>query len=107
MIKEGYIVKVKERNDGEETVDYIVGPRGKVEVGEDGVAGLVKSVYGENATEDLEKRIERSLGIGERRPAAPNAGASTQNGTRKSAGRPRRRQAEDEQQQDQDSDEDE
>lgn len=107
MIKEGYIVKVKERNDGEETVDYIVGPRGKVEVGEDGVAGLVKSVYGENATDDLEKRIERSLGIGERRPAAPNAGASTQNGTRKAAGRPRRRQAEDEQQRDEDSDEDE
>lgn len=108
MVREGYIVKVKERNDGEETVDYVVGPRGKVEVGEDGVAGLVRSVYGENAAEDLEKRIERSLGLGERRAAGPTAGASTQNGTKRGAGRQRRQPAEDGQQvEEDDSDEEE
>ncbi|OAG06355.1 uncharacterized protein CC84DRAFT_1176368 [Paraphaeosphaeria sporulosa] len=32
MAKDGYIVKVKETQGGEELVDYIVGPRGKVEV---------------------------------------------------------------------------
>ncbi|KAL8683124.1 MAG: hypothetical protein Q9186_000938, partial [Xanthomendoza sp. 1 TL-2023] len=40
MEKEGYIVKVRERDGGgEESVDYVVGPRGKAEVGERGVAG--------------------------------------------------------------------
>jgi hypothetical protein len=69
MVKEGYIVKIKDTSAGEELVDYMVGPRGKVEVGDEGVAGLVKTVYGDGALPDLEKRIERSLGIGERRAA--------------------------------------
>ncbi|KAL9635518.1 MAG: hypothetical protein Q9204_002601, partial [Flavoplaca sp. TL-2023a] len=43
MEKEGYIVKVRERDGGgEESVDYVVGPRGKAEVGEVGVAGCVR-----------------------------------------------------------------
>lgn len=63
MIKEGYIVRIKENADGEEMIDYRVGPRGRVEVGEDGVAAMVKTVYGDSATDDLEKRIQRSLGI--------------------------------------------
>lgn len=55
---------------GEEVIEYMVGPRGKVEVGESGVAGLVREVYGrttsteENGTEasrDFEKRLDRSL----------------------------------------------
>ncbi|KAL9098236.1 MAG: hypothetical protein Q9163_006067 [Psora crenata] len=65
MIKEGYIIKVKERDQGgEETVDYVVGPRGKVEVGEKGVAGLVRTIYGKKDTEadELERRLVRSLG---------------------------------------------
>ncbi|KAJ5785619.1 MAGE protein [Penicillium pulvis] len=46
LCKEGYIVRNREVEGGEETIEYIVGPRGKVEVGSSGVAGLVREVYG-------------------------------------------------------------
>lgn len=37
---EGYVVKVCERDGGgEESIDYVLGPRGKAEIGERGVAG--------------------------------------------------------------------
>ena len=65
MERQGYIVKVRERDGGgEETVDYIVGPRGKAEVGERGVAGVVRGVYGKNELQEdeLERRLVRSLG---------------------------------------------
>ncbi len=67
MEKEGYIVKVRERDGGgEESVDYVVGPRGKAEVGEVGVAGCVRKVFGKVGMEreELEKRLVRSLGEG-------------------------------------------
>lgn len=67
MERQGYIIKVRDREPGgEETIDWILGPRGKVEVGEKGVAGLVKMVYGKKDTEmeDLEDKLERSLGAG-------------------------------------------
>ena len=65
MEKENYIVKLRERDGGgEESVEYIIGPRGKVEVGETGVAGLVRGVYGKKDAEadELERRLVRSLG---------------------------------------------
>ncbi len=65
MERENYIVKVRERDvGGEEQVDYVIGPRGKVEVGERGVAGLVRGVYGKKDAEadELERRLVRSLG---------------------------------------------
>jgi hypothetical protein len=67
--REGYVVKVKESaGNGEEDVFWVVGPRGKVEVGEKGVKGLVRAVYdpaeGEEEGE-LESRVKRSLGIAE------------------------------------------
>ncbi|KAI4278146.1 MAG: hypothetical protein LQ337_001223 [Flavoplaca oasis] len=67
MEKEGYIVKVRERDGGgEESVDYVVGPRGKAEVGEVGVAGCVRKVFGKVGMEreELERRLVRSLGEG-------------------------------------------
>lgn len=67
MEKEGYIVRVRERDGGgEETVDFVVGPRGKAEVGERGIAGVVRKVWGKMGTErdELEKRLVRSLGEG-------------------------------------------
>ncbi|KAJ9637323.1 hypothetical protein H2201_001718 [Coniosporium apollinis] len=91
LIKEGYIVRNKDTSGGEEIMEYMVGPRGKVEVGEQGVAGLVRTVYGEGATEELEKRIERSLGLGERNRVV--AATATANGTPaegRGRGRPRR-----------------
>ena len=65
MERENYIVKVRERDGGgEESVEYVIGSRGKVEVGERGVAGLVKAVYGKKDAEadELERRLVRSLG---------------------------------------------
>lgn len=65
MEREGYIVKVRERDGGgEESVDYVVGPRGKAEVGERGVAGVVRKVYGKKDVEadELERKLVRSLG---------------------------------------------
>ncbi|KAI9692280.1 MAG: Altered inheritance of mitochondria protein 18 mitochondrial [Bathelium mastoideum] len=68
LCKDGYIIRVKDTSSGEEMIDYVVGPRGRVEVGEEGVAGLVKSVYGDTADEELNKRIQRSLALSRREP---------------------------------------
>lgn len=46
MIKEGYIEKHRDSTSGEEVVEWVVGPRGKREIGRKGVAGLVRGVYG-------------------------------------------------------------
>ncbi|ORY01172.1 MAGE family-domain-containing protein [Clohesyomyces aquaticus] len=98
MIKEGYIVKIKDSSSGEDIVDYMVGPRGKAEVGDEGVANLVRTVSG-NGIQDLEQRLNRSLGIAERSApgeasqAAVNGagGASAPAAARRGPGRPRRR----------------
>ncbi|KAI9806334.1 MAG: hypothetical protein M1825_006449 [Sarcosagium campestre] len=63
LCKEGYLLKVKESSGGDETIEYLVGPRGKIEVGPESVAGIIKSVYGEEGGEDLEARIQRSLAL--------------------------------------------
>ena len=92
MVKDGYIVKVKDASGGgEETVDYIVGPRGKVEVGRDGVAQFIRTMHGESEDEaELEKRIQRTLDAAEvYNNAAPSIeGTQTQSAGRK-RGRPR------------------
>lgn len=69
--KDGYVVRVKESTGtGEDDVYWMVGPRGKVEVGDDGIRGLIKAVYGEQdhqtAEDELERKMDRSLGISER-----------------------------------------
>ena len=67
MERQSYIVKVKDREPGgEEIVDWVVGPRGKVEIGEKGVASMVRSVYGKRDVEmeELEDKLEKSLGAG-------------------------------------------
>lgn len=63
MVVQGYLVKSKSSNETEETVEWMVGPRGKVEIGNRGVQGLVREVYGEDAPEDLDRRLQRSLGM--------------------------------------------
>lgn len=63
MIKQGYIVKIKENSGNEEIIDWMVGPRGKVEVGNKGVRELVEEVYGEGAPDDLAEKINNSLGL--------------------------------------------
>lgn len=63
MCQQGYIQKIVEKNVDEETIDWKVGPRGKVEMANMGIQGLVLEVYGDDAPEDLNKRLERSLGL--------------------------------------------
>ncbi|KAL2069310.1 hypothetical protein VTL71DRAFT_15648 [Oculimacula yallundae] len=63
MIKDQYIYKTVEKTADDETIDWRVGPRGKMEIGSRGIQGLVNEVYGENAPEDLDKRLHRSLGM--------------------------------------------
>jgi hypothetical protein len=85
LCREGYLVRTKEKEDGEEIIEFMVGPRGKIEVGSSGVAGLVREVYGrgrgagagaenedgENGSTQLDRemrtefeaRLRQSLGI--------------------------------------------
>lgn len=63
MTSQGYLVKVLDRSGDEETIDWVVGPRGKIEIGNRGILGLVKEVYGDRAPDDLQDRMIRSLGI--------------------------------------------
>lgn len=102
MEREGYIVKVRERDGGgEESVDYVVGPRGKAEVGERGVAGVVRKVYGkkDEEAEELEKKLVRSLGevalekkgdVIEAEDGEEMEGDAAEDGTRSGKGRWRR-----------------
>lgn len=60
MLKEGYIVKNRSVDSGEELIEYTVGPRGKVEVGLRGVAALTGEVYGYGADALERKPGDRS-----------------------------------------------
>jgi len=68
LCKEGYLVRTREMDGGEEIIEYMAGPRGKIEVGTGGVSGLVREVYGIGGEEteeraEFETRLKRSLGI--------------------------------------------
>ena len=79
LCRDGYLVRIREMDGGEETVEYIAGPRGKIEVGLLGVKGLVTEVYGYSSSLNeeggggsaverenravFEDRLRRSLGI--------------------------------------------
>lgn len=92
MVKEGYIQREREMNAGEETVEYLVGPRGKMEIGEEGLAGMVKTVYGAGFNEEARQRLDRSL----KSVAANNKikeGGDTDGGTQRRRGRPRKEAA--------------
>lgn len=61
--KQGYIVKIKDNASGTDITEWMVGPRGKVEIGAEGVKGFVETVYGDTAPDDLDVRLKASLGI--------------------------------------------
>ncbi|KAF5612882.1 non-structural maintenance of chromosome element 3 [Fusarium subglutinans] len=67
MEKQGYVVKRVERpplgQDGDPTTTWHVGPRGKEEVGVDGVMGMTREVYGDSWNDDNEKKLRASLNI--------------------------------------------
>ncbi|KAF2621218.1 MAGE-domain-containing protein [Macroventuria anomochaeta] len=92
MIKDGYIVKVRDTAAGEETTDYIVGPRGKVEVGREGFAELIRTIYGnsEEDAEELEQKIKRTLDVaGATSGVAPAGDAPAPQAAGRKRGRPR------------------
>ena len=111
--REAYILKVKEVAGflGEEDVFWVVGPRGKIEIGEDGMLGLVRAVYGdlgEEGEEELESKIARSLGVAEREALAEMRQQQKQrNGEKKQKKLRTRRDAEDENAEEDEADEDE
>lgn len=110
MERDGYLVRTKETGPGgEEDVSWQVGPRGKVEVGDAGAGGLARTVYGDPGDaegEDLERRIARSLGIGER-PVDRQQMQATGGAEKKKRGRPRREEQEDEEDEEEDESDDE
>jgi DNA-binding PadR family transcriptional regulator len=108
MVKEQYLVKIRDTSTGEEQIEYMVGPRGKTEIGEEGAGGLVRAVYG-NSVEDLEKRLDRSLGLSAARQAAKNseADATNTNATAIQQQKGRPKQGRPGHQRDEDEDEDE
>ena len=92
MVKDGYLVRIKDSSSGEETIDYIVGPRGKVEVGRDGVANLIRAIYGQSEdVEEVEKRIQRTLDVAEAyNSSGPVGEAAPAPAASQTAGRKRR-----------------
>ncbi|KAI9737476.1 MAG: hypothetical protein M1834_009631 [Cirrosporium novae-zelandiae] len=82
LCKEGYIIRIRDTSSGEEKVEYRVGPRGKVEVGAEGVAGFVRKVYCKENEEaaELEKKIQKSLGISDRPSQVNGHNATSTNG---------------------------
>lgn len=81
--RQGYLVKnidkdARQHGDEQEATTWFVGPRGKVEVSDEAIAGLVRAVWGEQSAE-LESRLQNSLNIQERDVPAQN-GANDVNG---------------------------
>ena len=62
MMREGYIDKRRDTSSGEEVIEWVPGPRGMVEVGVQGVMGLVRTVYGYGAVE-----LSRGQSVNQRR----------------------------------------
>ena len=88
MMREGYVEKRKEGGPGEEEVYWVVGPRGRVEVGERGVVGLVRGVYGvsgEEAGAAADDNEEEDEGGDEQEAGSRQAGRTT-NGVRRKTG---------------------
>jgi hypothetical protein len=63
MQRHGYIIRVKDANSEDVAYDYHLGPRAKVEIGEEGVKGLIQTVYGDNVPEDFDAKFKRSVGV--------------------------------------------
>lgn len=85
--RQGYLVKnvdkdARQHGEADMATTWYVGPRGKVEVGDEAVAGLVREVWGpEGQGAELEKKLQASLTIRER-DAVQNGEDADGDGTR-------------------------
>ncbi|KAI3398589.1 hypothetical protein diail_8937 [Diaporthe ilicicola] len=66
--RQGYLIKnidkeARQHGDEQEATTWYVGPRGKVEVGDEVVAGVVREVWGEQEDDELEAKLQNSLQI--------------------------------------------
>lgn len=81
MQRQGYLVKsidkeARQHGEDETATTWHVGPRGKVEVGDEAVAGLIREVWGPEAQGDeLEAKLHASLQIREREAQAQDEDA--------------------------------
>ncbi|KAL5336483.1 MAGE family-domain-containing protein [Aspergillus crustosus] len=119
LCREGYLIRNREMDGGDELIEYMLGPRGKVEVGARGVAGLVREVYGRPAVaegdditpaerekiQEFESRLARSLGFTQKQSRERDSGEEGEPGPSRQR-RPRRGQEEEESEsEEEDSDE--
>ncbi|EWC43445.1 hypothetical protein DRE_07586 [Drechslerella stenobrocha 248] len=83
LVREGYLVKLKDDVvvGQEQTFTYVVGPRGKLEVGREGVLSYVSRVYsgvdGDAVDDGLERKVNRAIGkdeAGERQAGEQEGG---------------------------------
>ena len=93
MAKHGYLVRVKNTAGEITSCEYHVGPRAKVEIGEAGVSAMVKAVYGDTVSEDIEDMVRTNIG-----PDRMDVGAGEEEevvsaSTRKAPARKTRRRA--------------
>lgn len=93
LTRQGYLVKSVDRDarqHGEEATatTWTVGPRGKVEVGDEAVAGFIRAIWGpEGQGEELESKLRASLSIRERDvPAHAQNGAGEVDGNESRVG---------------------
>lgn len=78
--RQGYLIKnidkeARQHGDEHEATTWYVGPRGKVEVGDEVVAEVVREVWGEQEDDELEAKLQNSLQIEARDAPAQNGGA--------------------------------
>lgn len=106
--KDGYLYKLKESTGtGEDDTYYVVGPRGRVEIGEEGVLGLTRTVMppgdDEEEQNDLETKVMRSLGIADK-PVAERSSTQQNGGAAQNKGRKRKSTEEEGEEEDDDDD---
>jgi melanoma-associated antigen len=65
LVRLGYLDKVVEKSDGgdEDTITWCVGTRAKAEVPPESIAVIVKHIWRDDPPNDLNKRINKSLGL--------------------------------------------
>lgn len=79
--RQGYLIKnvdkeAQQHGDEQEATTWYVGPRGKIEVGDEVVAGVVREVWGEQDDDELESKLQNSLQIEEKKASAQNGNAA-------------------------------
>ncbi|KAG8166841.1 hypothetical protein KVR01_002530 [Diaporthe batatas] len=78
--RQGYLIKnidkeARQHGDEQEATTWYVGPRGKIEVGDEVVAGVVREVWGQQDDDELESKLQNSLQIQEKKVSVQNGDA--------------------------------